>query len=144
MALMGRRIKKILESWCLVGSENYWSFYPSEPFTFALIHMRHPVGICNMVKGVSSKIQLKMCYLSKAVFFYKKGCLAKQWMRMISMMSKKLLVTKLNIYVKAKLFRSNVLRHHFYLPKVIMQVPIGNGVLNRLVLCLKCIELKVS
>ena len=31
--------------------------------------------------------------------------------------------------------------NHFYLPKVIIQVQNGNGVLNRLVSCLKCIEL---
>ena len=38
--------------------------------------------------------------------------------------------------------RSKVLRHHFYfLPKVIIQVQNDNGVLNRLDLCLKCMEL---
>ena len=37
--------------------------------------------------------------------------------------------------------RSNVLRHDFHLPKVIRQVQSGNEVLNRLVPCIKRIEL---
>ena len=39
------------------------------------------------------------------------------------------------------MYGSKVLRHHFHLPKVIVQVQNGNGVLNRLVPCLKCMEL---
>ena len=39
------------------------------------------------------------------------------------------------------ILRSNILRHHFYLPKVTIQVQNGNGVLKRLVPCLKCMEL---
>ena len=37
------------------------------------------------------------------------------------------------------ILRSNILRHHFYLPKV--QVQNGNGVLNRLVPCLRCMKI---
>ena len=39
------------------------------------------------------------------------------------------------------ILRSRVLFHHFYLPKVMLQVQNGNGVLNRVVSCLKCLEL---
>ena len=39
------------------------------------------------------------------------------------------------------ILRSNFLRHHVYLPKVIIQVQNGNGVLNSVVSCLKCMEL---
>ena len=39
------------------------------------------------------------------------------------------------------ILRSNILRHHFYLPKVIIQVKNSNGGLKRLVPCLKCMEL---
>ena len=46
-----------------------------------------------------------------------------------------------NTSLKPNYLRSNVLRHHFYLPKVIIQVQNGNGVLNRLARCLKCMEL---
>ena len=42
------------------------------------------------------------------------------------------------------ILRSKVLRHYSYLSKVIIQVQNGHGVLNRLVPCLKCMELKVS
>ncbi len=43
---------------------------------------------------------------------------------------------------KAKLFQeATKTRHHFSLPKVIIQVQHGNGVLKRLVPCLKCMEL---
>ena len=42
---------------------------------------------------------------------------------------------------RQNILRSNVLCHHFYLPKVILQVQNGNGVLNRLVSCFKCMEL---
>ena len=39
------------------------------------------------------------------------------------------------------MLRSKVLHHHFYWPKVMMQVQNGNEVLNRLVPCLKCMDL---
>ena len=39
------------------------------------------------------------------------------------------------------ILRSKVLCHHFYLPKVKIQVQNGNGVLNWLVLCLKYMKL---
>ena len=45
------------------------------------------------------------------------------------------------LYLSHIILRSNVLHYHFYLPKVIIQVHNGNGVLNRLVTCLKCMEL---
>ena len=51
-----------------------------------------------------------------------------------------------NMYLSIKparqiILRSKVLCHHFYLPKVIIQVQNGNEVVNRVVLCLKCMEL---
>ena len=39
------------------------------------------------------------------------------------------------------ILRSKVLRHHFYLSKVMIQVQYGNGGLNRLVPCLKYMKL---
>ena len=36
--------------------------------------------------------------------------------------------------------RTNVLRHHFYLPEVNIQVQNGHEVISRLVVCLKCME----
>ena len=38
------------------------------------------------------------------------------------------------------ILRSNILRHHFFLPKVIIKVQNGNGVLSRLVPCLECMK----
>ena len=39
------------------------------------------------------------------------------------------------------LLKPNYLCHHFYLPKVIIQVQKGNGVLKRVISCIKCMEL---
>ena len=51
-------------------------------------------------------------------------------------------VRKINAYPKAKLFQeATKTRPHFSLPNVIIQVQNGNGVLKRLVPCLKCMEL---
>ena len=44
-------------------------------------------------------------------------------------------------HLKPNYLRNKVLCHPFYLPKVIIQVQNGNGVLNRLVSYLKCMEL---
>ena len=41
-------------------------------------------------------------------------------------------------FVKQIILRSNVHRHHFYLPNVVIQVKSDNGVFNRLVLCIRC------